>query len=29
MEDRMLRDELAGYEGYTKETPFRLFLGIW
>jgi protein-S-isoprenylcysteine O-methyltransferase Ste14 len=29
MEDRMLRDELAGYEDYTKETRYRLFPGIW
>ena len=29
MEDLMLRDELAGYEDYTKETRYRLFPGIW
>ena len=28
-EDRMLREELDGYERYTKETPYRLIPGMW
>ncbi len=29
LEDRMLRNELAGYEAYANETPYRLVPGIW
>jgi protein-S-isoprenylcysteine O-methyltransferase Ste14 len=28
-EERMLRDELDGYEGYAKEVPWRLFPRLW
>ena len=28
-EDRMLREELDGYERYTQETPYRLIPGLW
>ena len=29
LEDRMLREELDGYESYTEETPYRLIPGLW
>jgi protein-S-isoprenylcysteine O-methyltransferase Ste14 len=29
LEDRMLRRELAGYEGYAERTRFRLVPGVW
>jgi protein-S-isoprenylcysteine O-methyltransferase Ste14 len=29
LEDRMLRDELDGYESYAEETPYRLLPGLW
>jgi protein-S-isoprenylcysteine O-methyltransferase Ste14 len=29
LEDRMLREELDGYEGYAGETPYRLIPGLW
>ena len=29
LEDRMLRNELAGYEDYTRSVTFRLAPGIW
>jgi protein-S-isoprenylcysteine O-methyltransferase Ste14 len=28
-EDRMLREELDGYQSYTEETPYRLIPGLW
>ena len=29
LEDRMLREELEGYESYAEETPYRLIPGLW
>ena len=29
LEDRMLREELDGYQSYTEETPYRLIPGLW
>jgi protein-S-isoprenylcysteine O-methyltransferase Ste14 len=29
LEDRTLTNDLAGYEDYTKDTPYRLFPGLW
>jgi len=29
LEDRMLREELDGYESYTEETSYRLIPGLW
>jgi protein-S-isoprenylcysteine O-methyltransferase Ste14 len=29
LEDRMLREELEGYQSYTEETPYRLIPGVW
>ena len=29
LEDRTLRDELPGYEEYTRETRYRVLPGIW
>jgi protein-S-isoprenylcysteine O-methyltransferase Ste14 len=29
LEDRMLRDELAGYRAYSETTRFRLVPGVW
>lgn len=29
LEDRTLREELAGYEAYTERVRFRLFPGVW
>jgi len=29
MEDRMLREGLAGYAEYAKDVPFRLLPGLW
>jgi protein-S-isoprenylcysteine O-methyltransferase Ste14 len=29
IEDRMLRNELAGYDDYTRSVPYRLAPGIW
>jgi len=29
LEDRTLRAELNGYETYARETPYRLFPGVW
>jgi len=29
LEDRTLRRELAGYEDYTRQTPYRLLPGVW
>ena len=29
LEDRALRQELAGYEDYVRMTPFRLVPGVW
>jgi protein-S-isoprenylcysteine O-methyltransferase Ste14 len=29
MEDRMLRSELAGYDDYVRQVPFRLLPWCW
>jgi protein-S-isoprenylcysteine O-methyltransferase Ste14 len=29
IEDRMLRDELAGYSDYAAKVPYRLIPGVW
>ena len=29
LEDRTPRGKLEGYQDYVKETPYRLFPGIW
>jgi len=29
LEDKMLREELAGYEEYAAQVKYRLALGIW
>jgi protein-S-isoprenylcysteine O-methyltransferase Ste14 len=29
LEDQMLREELAGYQGYAEETRYRLVPGVW
>jgi protein-S-isoprenylcysteine O-methyltransferase Ste14 len=29
LEDRMLQEELAGYEEYTQEVKYRLLPGVW
>ena len=29
LEDRTLRQELSGYEAYTKKVPYRLLPGLW
>jgi protein-S-isoprenylcysteine O-methyltransferase Ste14 len=29
LEDRMLRRELAGYQGYAERTRYRLIPGVW
>jgi len=29
LEDRMLREELEGYQSYAEETPYRLIPGLW
>lgn len=29
LEDRTLREELPGYEAYTRQTRYRLLLGVW
>ena len=29
MEDKMLQQELIGYEAYVQQTKYRIFPGIW